>query len=261
MRSFHAAWSPSPTRATRAMTDGPSRMACPFPRPAGPCRIVPFNRPPRPPARPLCCTAGAQASARKDRFDRRGIQRSEHRCWLLSRSGCISRCCYLSTQREGAATLIHRGNDGSRSSAPRTPDHPSAAAAAHGTAMAREYSNVKRQRARCRGSARRAGRAATDALSCSGRRRTRSARAQRRLGRAACHLPRRPRGLPVIEGASAAGQPRADAGLASAGARIASRSGSQQDDRIALPDRDDLAADAVHGRRAAVNAAPDLRGP
>src|ERR1017187_4435862 len=43
MRSFHAAWSPSPTRATRAMTDGPSRMACPFPRPAGPagsCRSI-----------------------------------------------------------------------------------------------------------------------------------------------------------------------------------------------------------------------------
>src|ERR1035441_4505143 len=30
MSSFHAPWSPAPTRATRAMTDGSSRMACPF---------------------------------------------------------------------------------------------------------------------------------------------------------------------------------------------------------------------------------------
>src|SRR5258705_10436833 len=39
--SFHASWSPSPTRATRAMTDGSSRMACPLPgRPAQPGRAV-----------------------------------------------------------------------------------------------------------------------------------------------------------------------------------------------------------------------------
>ena len=36
MSSFHASWSPSPTRPTRVTTDGSSRIACPFQGPAGP---------------------------------------------------------------------------------------------------------------------------------------------------------------------------------------------------------------------------------